>query len=75
MVWPDHVAYAHPGRFLQHVRSRVQARDGRRCGGGTPYGASTIASDASREPSTNELAIARYQGRYTAAIAKTLAKN
>jgi NAD(P)H dehydrogenase (quinone) len=42
--------------------------------GGTPYGASTIASDGSRQPSANELAIARYQGRYTAAIAKTLAK-
>ena len=42
--------------------------------GGTPYGASTIASDGSRQPSANELAIARYQGRYTAAIAKTLAR-
>jgi NAD(P)H:quinone oxidoreductase type IV len=43
--------------------------------GGTPYGASTIAKgDGSRQPSANELAIARYQGRYTAAIAKTLAK-
>ena len=42
--------------------------------GGTPYGASTIAGDGSRQPSANELAIARYQGRYTAAIAKTLAK-
>jgi NAD(P)H dehydrogenase (quinone) len=43
--------------------------------GGTPYGATTIAKgDGSRHPSANELAIARYQGRYTAAIAKTLAK-
>ena len=43
--------------------------------GGTPYGASTIAKgDGSRQPSANELAIARYQGRYTAAIAKTLAR-
>ena len=42
--------------------------------GGTPYGASTIAKgDGSRQPTLNELAIARYQGRYTAAIAKTLA--
>jgi NAD(P)H dehydrogenase (quinone) len=43
--------------------------------GGTPYGATTIATgDGSRRPSVNELAIARYQGRYTAAIAKTLAR-
>jgi NAD(P)H dehydrogenase (quinone) len=42
--------------------------------GGTPYGASTIAKgDGSRLPSANELAIARYQGRYTTAIAKALA--
>ena len=42
--------------------------------GGTPYGASTITKgDNSRRPSANELAIARYQGRYTTAIAKTLA--
>jgi NAD(P)H dehydrogenase (quinone) len=38
--------------------------------GGTPYGASTIAgSDGSRQPSANELAGARYQGRHTAEIA------
>ena len=42
--------------------------------GGTSYGASTITKgDNSRRPSANELAIARYQGRYTTAIAKTLA--
>jgi NAD(P)H:quinone oxidoreductase type IV len=39
--------------------------------GGTPYGASTIsAGDGSRMPSDNELAIARYQGRHVASIAK-----
>jgi NAD(P)H dehydrogenase (quinone) len=42
--------------------------------GGTPYGASTITKgDGSRQPSKNELAIARYQGRYTAQIAARLA--
>ena len=42
--------------------------------GGTPYGASTIAKgDGSRQPSANELAIARYQGRHTAQIAARLA--
>jgi NAD(P)H dehydrogenase (quinone) len=38
--------------------------------GGTPYGASTIAgSDGSRQPSENELAGARYQGRHVAELA------
>ena len=41
--------------------------------GGTPYGASTIAgSDGSRQPSANELAGARYQGRHVAEIAAKL---
>ncbi|HJX12143.1 MAG TPA: NAD(P)H:quinone oxidoreductase [Dehalococcoidales bacterium] len=42
--------------------------------GGSPYGASTIAgTDGSRLPSENELAMARYQGRHVATIAKKLA--
>ncbi len=42
--------------------------------GGSPYGASTIsAGDGSRLPSENELAMARFQGRHVAAIAKKLA--
>ena len=41
--------------------------------GGTPYGATTIAGDGSRTPSENELAIARFQGRHVADIAKKLA--
>lgn len=42
--------------------------------GGTPYGSSTITgSDGSRQPSPNELAVARYQGRHTAQIATKLA--
>ena len=41
--------------------------------GGTPYGASTLAgSDGSRQPSQNELEIARFQGRHVAEIAKRL---
>jgi NAD(P)H:quinone oxidoreductase type IV len=43
--------------------------------GGTPYGATTLAgSDGSRQPSANELAIARYQGRHVAQIARKLAR-
>jgi NAD(P)H dehydrogenase (quinone) len=42
--------------------------------GGSPYGASTIAGpDGSRLPSENELAIARYQGRFASSIATKLA--
>jgi NAD(P)H dehydrogenase (quinone) len=42
--------------------------------GGTPYGASTVAGpDGSRQPSDNELALARAQGRHVAGIAAKLA--
>lgn len=41
--------------------------------GGTPYGASTIASgDGSRQPTENELAIAEYQGRHLAEVTRHL---
>ena len=41
--------------------------------GGTPYGATTLAgADGSRQPSKNELEIARFQGRHVATIAKKL---
>ncbi|RTL61234.1 MAG: NAD(P)H:quinone oxidoreductase [Hyphomicrobiales bacterium] len=41
--------------------------------GGSPYGASTIANgDGSRQPSENELAGARFQGRHVAQIANKL---
>jgi len=36
--------------------------------GGTPFGASTIAGDGSRQPSENELEGARFQGRHVAGI-------
>ena len=41
--------------------------------GGTPYGATTLAGpDGSRQPSENELAGARFQGRHVAEIAARL---
>ena len=41
--------------------------------GGSPYGASTIADgDGSRQPSANELAGARFQGKHVAQIAAKL---
>jgi len=43
--------------------------------GGTPYGATTIAgSKGDRQPTENELAIARYQGKHVAEIAGKLAR-
>ena len=42
--------------------------------GGTPYGASTISGgDGSRQPSENELELARFQGAHVARIAAKLA--
>ena len=41
--------------------------------GGSPYGATTIAAgDGSRQPSENELELARFQGRHVAEIAAKL---
>ena len=41
--------------------------------GGSPYGASTLAGvDNSRQPSENELGIARFQGRHVAEITRAL---
>ena len=41
--------------------------------GGTPYGASTLAgADGSRQPSANELEIARFQGKHVAEITRKL---
>ena len=42
--------------------------------GGTPYGATTLSDgDGSRQPSDNELEIARFQGRHVAEITAKLA--
>ncbi len=42
--------------------------------GGSPYGAGTLAGgDGSRQPSENELKIARYQGRHVAEVTRKLA--
>jgi len=43
--------------------------------GGTPYGATTLAgADGSRQPTQNELAIARFQGKHVAEIAQKLCR-
>lgn len=41
--------------------------------GGSPYGASTVAgTQGERQPTENELAAARYQGKHVASIAYKL---
>lgn len=43
--------------------------------GGTPYGATTLAgADGSRQPSENELEIARFQGRHVAEVTSKLSR-
>jgi NAD(P)H dehydrogenase (quinone) len=70
-----HVTLLHLGMIivgLPYSENRQRRMD--EITGGSPYGASTIAGgDGSRQPSENELAMARYQGRYVAQIAKKLA--
>jgi NAD(P)H dehydrogenase (quinone) len=43
--------------------------------GGSPYGAATLAKpDGSRQPTANELAIARFQGKHVAEITARLVR-
>jgi len=70
-----HVSLLHLGMIivgLPYAEKRQMRVD--EITGGSPYGVSTIAGgDGSRQPSENELAMARYQGRHVAQIAKKLA--
>lgn len=59
------VPYAEPGLSNMHEIT-----------GGTPYGASTLAGvDGKRQPSANELAIAKFQGKHVTQIARALKLN
>lgn len=56
---------------VPYIEQRLTEMD--EISGGTPYGASTITrGDGSRQPSANELAIARFQGMHVADIARRL---
>ena len=70
-----HVSLLHLGMIivgLPYTEKRQMRVD--EITGGSPYGVSTIAGgDGSRQPSENELAMARYQGRHVAQIAKKIA--
>lgn len=69
-----HTTLFHLGMIVAGVpysEARLMATD--EITGGTPYGATTVAGgDGSRQPSENELAIARFQGRHVAEIASAL---
>jgi NAD(P)H dehydrogenase (quinone) len=69
-----HSTLLHHGMIIVGVpysEQRLLAMD--QLTGGTPYGASTITGgDGSRLPSDNELAIARFQGKHVAEIARRL---
>ncbi|MBM7456011.1 NAD(P)H dehydrogenase (quinone) [Oceanisphaera litoralis] len=65
---------AHHGMIIVPIGYTTPALfDVSQVGGGTPYGASTIAGgDGSRQPDERELSIARHQGEHVAQIAAKL---
>jgi len=71
-----HTTLLHHGMIIVGVpysEARLMNMD--EIAGGTPYGASTLAgADGSRQPTENELAIARFQGRHVAEIAQALSR-
>lgn len=69
-----HTTLLHQGMVIVGVPySEQRLLNMKEISGGTPYGATTLAdTDGSRQPSENELAIARVQGRHVAEIARRL---
>lgn len=75
-ILSTHTVLLHHGMVIVGLPYSYQGQMGvKEIVGGSPYGASTIADgDGSRQPSENDLAGARYQGRHVAQIANKLAK-
>lgn len=71
-----HSTLLHHGMIIvgvPYTESGLTYMDG--VSGGTPYGATTLAGgDGKRQPSENELKIARFQGKHVAEIATKLAR-
>ncbi|WP_029934889.1 NAD(P)H:quinone oxidoreductase [Thiomicrospira pelophila] len=67
-----HTTLLHHGMIIVGVPYSCKGLDEmEEISGGTPYGASTLAGgDGSRQPSENELSIARFQGAHVAQVAK-----
>lgn len=74
-ILATHITLLHQGLVIVGLPYSCQAQMGLdEIKGGSPYGASTIAGgDGSRQPSEQELGMARFQGRHVALIAKKLA--
>lgn len=74
-ILSTHTVLLHHGMVIVGLPYSYQGQMGvKEIVGGSPYGASTIADgDGSRQPTENELAGARYQGRHVAQIASKLA--
>lgn len=74
-ILSTHTVLLHHGLVIVGLPYSYQGQMGvKEIVGGSPYGASTIADgDGSRQPSENDLAGARYQGRHVAQIANKLA--
>lgn len=73
-ILTTHVTLLHLGMIivgLPYSEKRQMRMD--EITGGSPYGVSTIAGGNTRQPSENELAMARYQGKFVTEIAKKLA--
>jgi len=72
-----HISLLHQGMVVVGLPYAFAGQmDNSQMTGGSPYGASTIASsDGSRMPSENELAGARFQGAHVAKIARKLSQN
>ncbi len=73
-ILATHVTLLHHGLVIVGLPYSCAAQMGLdEIKGGSPYGASTIAGgDGSRQPSEQELGMARFQGRHVAEIAKKL---
>ncbi|GAB2175588.1 NAD(P)H:quinone oxidoreductase [Dongia sp. agr-C8] len=71
-----HTVLLHHGMVIVGLPYSCQAQMGvDEIKGGSPYGASTIAGgDGSRQPSEQELGMARFQGEHVAKIAAKLSK-
>ena len=70
-----HTVLLHHGMVIVGLPYSFQGQmDNSAITGGSPYGATTIANgDGSRQPSDNELAGAKFQGKHVATIAAKLA--
>jgi len=69
-----HTTLLHHGMVIVGVPYSQELVNMNEITGGSPYGAATLAgSDGKRQPTANELAIARFQGKHVAQIAGKLA--